>query len=138
MRTLIVVIAFLGLAVSGCAESQPAYVPAVDPIEIEMSDAPTSDAGLYFVESTNADGSRVVRYQIEVLNLQQTTSVDSSGREIVRREWAPIVEGYVATVPHGEDIEEYLQALASVKIVPFETAPSVIADVEPAPAPPAD
>ena len=32
MRTLIVVIAFLGLAVSGCAESQPAYVPAVVPV----------------------------------------------------------------------------------------------------------
>ena len=138
MRTLIVVIAFWGLAVSGCAESQPAYVPAVDPIEIEISDEPTSDARLYFVESTNADGSREVRYQVEMLNFQQRSYVDDSGQKIVRNEWVPIVEEYVETVPNGEDIEEYLQAFESVKIVPFETAPSVIPEVEPFPAPPAD
>lgn len=138
MRTLIVVIAYLGLAFSGCAESQPASVPAVDPIEIEMSDEPTSDARLYFVENTNADGSREVRYQVELLNFQQRSYVDDSSQKIVRNEWVPIVEEYVETVPHGEDIEEYLRALESVKIVPFETAPSVIPEVEPSPAPPAD
>lgn len=138
MRTLIVVIAFVGLAVSGCAESQPTHVPAVDPIEIEMSDESTSDTEMYFVESTNADGSREVRYQVEMLNFQQRTSVGNSGQEIVHSEWVPIVEEYVETVPHGEDIEEYLQALESVKIVPFHTTPPVIPDVEPAPAPPAD
>jgi hypothetical protein len=110
MRTLIVVIAFSGLAVSGCAESQPASVPAVDPIEIEMSDEPTSDARLYFVESTNADRSREVRYQVEMLNFQQRSYVDDSGQKIVRNEWVPIVKEYVETVPHGEDIEEYLRA----------------------------
>lgn len=137
MRTQIVVIAFLGLAISGCAESQPAYVPAVVPIEIEMSDEFTSETDLYFVESTSADGSREVRYKVEILNLQQMSSVDSNGQEIVRSEWVPIVEEYVATVPHGEDIEQYLRALESVKIVPFETAPDVTPDVVVAPAPPA-
>jgi hypothetical protein len=137
MRTQIVVIAFLGFAVSGCVESQSAYVPAVDPIEIEMSDESTSDTEMYFVESTNADGSREVRYQVEMLNFQQRSSVGNSGQRIVRSEWVPIVEEYVETVPYGEDIEEYLRALESVKIVPFETDPAVIAEVEHAPAPPA-
>ena len=138
MRTLIVVIAFLGLAVSGCAESQPTYIPAVDPVEIDMSGESTSETNLYVVESITADGSREVRYKVEKFSPVQKSFVNSDGEEMVRTEMTPITEESITVVPYGQDIAEFLRLSTSVKIVPFETAPPVIPDVEPFPAPPAD
>ncbi len=83
MCTQIVVIACLGLAVSGCVESQSAYVP-VDPVEIEMPNSSTSETGQYIVESTSADGSRVIRYQVETMRPERRSFVDSDGQNIVR------------------------------------------------------
>ena len=136
MRKLIVVVAFLGLAVSGCAESQPAFVPAVEPVEIEMSDDSASETDLYFVESTTADGSREVRYHVEILIPQLRSFVNGNGQEIVRTELVPITEERIAIVPHDEDVAEFLRLSAGGKIVPYEAAAAVIADVEPAPVPP--
>jgi hypothetical protein len=138
MRTLIVVIAFLGLAVCGCAESQPTYIHAVDPVEIDMSDESTSETNLYFVESITADGSREVRYKVKKFSPVQKSYVNSDGEEIVRTEMTPITEESVTVVPYGHDIAEFLRLSTSVEIVPLHTAPPVIPDVEPFPAPPVD
>ena len=137
MRTQVVVIAFLGLAVSGCGESQSANVP-VDIIELELPKQSCSETDLYSVIRTNVDGSRMVRYQVEIMSSQQTSFVDSNGQEIVRSEMVPRTEERVATVPPGEDIAEFLRVSAGGRLVQIETSLGVIPDVEPAPAPPAD
>jgi hypothetical protein len=101
-----------------------------------MSDDSTSETDLYFVESTTADGSREVRYHVEILIPQRRSFVNGNGQEIVRTELVPITEERIAIVPHDEDVAEFLRLSAGGKIVPYEAAAAVIADVEPAPVPP--
>ena len=137
MRSQIVVIAFLGLAVSGCVESQSAYVPAVDPGENEMPNQSTSETGQYIVESTSADGSRVIRYQVETMRPELRRVVGSDGQENVRLETVTSTEERVITVPHGEDIAEYLQMSDDGNTVQTESPTGGTTDVNPIPPSPA-
>ena len=132
MRSQIVAIAFLGLAVSGCVESQSAYAP-VDPVEIETPNQSTSETSQYIVESTNADGSRVIRYQVETMKPELRRVVGSDGQENVRLETVTSTEERVITVPHGEDIAEYLQMLDDGNTVQTESPTGGTTDVNPIP-----
>ena len=136
MRSQIVAIAFLGLAVSGCVESQSAYVP-VDPVEIELPNPSTSETGHYIVESTNADGSRVIRYQVETMRPARRSFIDSDGQNIVRLEMVTSTEERVATVPHGEDIAEFLRMSDDENTVQAESPTGGSTDVNPIPPSPA-
>ena len=136
MRTQIVFIACLGLAVSGCVESQSAYVP-VDPVEIEMPNPSTSETGQYIVESTSTDGSRVVRYQVETMRPARRSFIDSDGQNIVRLEMVTSTEERVATVPHGEDIAEFLRMSDDGNTVQTESPTGVTTGVNPTPPSPA-
>lgn len=136
MRSQIVAIAFLGLAVSGCVESQSAYAP-VDPVEIETPNQSTSETSQYIVESTNADGSRVIRYQVETMKPELRRVVGSDGQENVRLETVTSTEERVITVPHGEDIAEYLQMLDDGNTVQTESPTGGTTDVKPIPPSPA-
>ncbi len=136
MRSQIVVIAFLGLAVSGCVESQSAYVP-IDPVEIETPNQSTSETSQYIVESTNADGSRVIRYQVETMKPELRRVVGSDGQENVRLETVTSTEERVITVPHGEDIAEFLRTSEGGRTGQAESPTGDTTGLGPTPPPPA-
>ena len=137
MRTQLLFSVFIGIAVSGCGNSEHSRVPentvnTESPDELSLHDVP------YHLVQTMPDGSHVVQYYVEVMVDEMRTRTVESGQQETYVVKVLRTEEQMATVPNGEDISEFLSWHADGRIVNRE--PDVRFDeyVDAAPAPPAE
>jgi hypothetical protein len=125
----------MGIAVSGCGNSEHSRVPentanTESPDDLGLHDVP------YHLVETMPDGSHVVQYCVETMHPKTEIITDINGREEVRTVMVTMIEERSATVPPGEDISEFLSWHADGKIVNQEPSARFDDYVDPAPAPP--
>ncbi len=135
MRTQLLFFVFVGIAVSGCGNSEHSHVPQ-NTANAESPDEFISDGVLHYPIETMDDGSQVIQYFVEIMRPELQSTKDSNGREEVHTVMVPTVEQRTATVQPGEDISEFLRVHAGGRVIDHE--PDVHFDdyVDPAPAPP--
>ena len=135
MRTRILFSVLVGIAVSGCGNSEHSRVPENTATTESADDFISEDIPYYLIETMD-DGSQVIQYCVEVMHPKTEIITDINGREEVRTVMVTMVEERIATVPPREDISEFLRMNAGGRIIDYE--PDVLFDdyVDPAPAPP--
>lgn len=135
MRTQLLFSVLVGIAVSGCGNSEYSHGPR-NTTDAESPDEFIPDDVPYSLIETEEDGSQVIQYYVEVMHPKTEIITDINGREEVRTVMVTMVEERIATVPPGEDISEFLRMNAGGRIIDYE--PDVRFDdyVDPAPAPP--
>ncbi len=136
MRTQLLFSVLVGIAVSGCGNSEHSHVPR-NTANAESPDEFISDDVPYSLIETMDDGSQVIQYCVEVMHPQTEITTDSNGRDVVHTVMVSSIEERIATLPPGEDISEFLSLDAGGRIIRPESYTNFDQDVEPAPAPPA-
>lgn len=136
MRTQLLFSVLVGIAVSGCGNSEHSRVPE-NTANTESADDFISEDIPYYLIETMDDGSQVIQYCVEIMVPQTHSTTDSNGRQKVHSVMVAMVEERIATVPPGEDISEFLSGHADGKIISPESYTRFDEDIEPAPAPPA-
>ena len=136
MRTQLLFSVLVGIAVSGCGNSEHSRVPENTATTESADDFISEDIPYYLIETMD-DGSQVIQYCVEVMHPQTEIVTDINGREEVRTVMVTMVEERIGTVPPGEDISEFLRMHAGGRIIRPESYTNFGEDVEPAPAPPA-
>ena len=136
MRTQLLFSVLVGIAVSGCGNSEHSHGPRKTTDAESLYDFIPDDFPYSLIETEN-DGSQVIQYYVEVMHPKTEIITDINGREEVRTVMVTMVEERIATVPPGEDISEFLRMNAGGRIIDYE--PDVRFDdyVDPVPAPPA-
>ena len=108
MRTQLLFSVLVGIAVSGCGNSEHSRVPentanTESPDELGLHDVP------YHLVQTMPDGSHVVRYCVEVMVDEVRSKTVENGQQEIYVVKVPRTEEQIATVPNGEDISDVSQ-----------------------------
>ena len=137
MRTQLLFSVLVGIAVTGCGNSEDSRIPQSAADTDSSDECDLQDVPFHLIR-TMSDGSHLVQYAVETMQPETRSTMDSNGREEIRSVMARMVEQRTSTVPPGEDISAFLSWHADSRIVNREPNENFEASVAPAPAPPAE
>ena len=136
MRTQLLFSVLVGIAVTGCGNSEQAHVPR-NTADTESPDEFIPEDVPYHLIETAEDGSQVIQYCVEVFRPETRTRTNNNGREEIYTVMLPSIEERMATFPPGEDISAFLRLHSGGRIFRPESYRDFDENVEPAPPAPA-
>ena len=103
MRTQLLFSVLVGIAVTGCGNSEDSRIPQSAADTDSSDECDLQDVPFHLIR-TMSDGSHLVQYAVETMHPQTLSTLDSNGREEIRSVMVSMVEQQLAIVPPGEDI----------------------------------